>query len=298
VLAAVIRRTEGRDVEPSVARRLWLRFEPYHASVYFAPEAAGEYAAIGLTDGRMGYFASRSAAVGAVGPGVVTALFFNFAPALVRRALPEAWTHATPQRVGQARLAVADAALRRLLGDDVGSDAVRQAADLAMAAVAGAGEAGRPLFAAHADLEVPHDAHLRLWHAVTCLREHRGDGHIATLVAGNLDGCEANVVAVATGLAPAEQRTRRGWTEQEWAAAQQRLAHRGLLGADGRLTPGGTLARDAIEAQTDALALQPYTALGEDGCARLLAALEPIARRLDTAGVMPYPNPVGLPRAF
>jgi hypothetical protein len=281
-----------------MARRLWLRFEPYHASVYFAPEAAAEYAAIGLTDGRMGYFATRSAAVGAVGAGVVTALFFNFAPALVRRALPQAWIHATPQRAIQARLAVADATLRRLLGDDVDSEAVRQAADLAMAAVASATASGRPLFAAHADLEVPQAPHLRLWHAVTCLREHRGDGHIATLVAGNLDGCEANVVAVATGLAPAEQRTRRGWTEQEWASAQQRLVDRGLLGADGRLTPGGTMARDAIEAQTDALALQPYTALGDADSERLLAALEPIARRLDAAGVIPYPNPVGLPRAF
>ena len=285
-------------MNPSLARRMWLRFEPYHATVYFAPETAAEYTAAGLKGGWMGYFASRSAALGPVGAGPVTAMFFNFAPAMVRRALPDAWTFSTPARVREARLTVADAALRRLLGDLVGDPAVEQAAELATAAVDGAAEAGRPLFAAHAELDVPDDAHLRLWHAVTCLREHRGDGHLAALVAGELDGCEANVVAVAAGLAPAEQRTRRGWTEEEWAEAEQRLSHRGLLGADGRLTPGGTMARDAIEAQTDALAAQPYVALGDDRCARLLDALEPIARRLDDAGAMPYPNPVGVPRAF
>lgn len=117
-------------------------------------------------------------------------------------------------------------------------------------------------------------------------------------MAGDLDGCEANVVAVAAGLAPAEQRIRRGWTEQEWSAADQRLRERGLLGADGRLPPGGTMARDAIEAQTDALALQPYSAIGDDAPQRLLTALGPITRRLVDAGAVPYPNPVGVPRPF
>ena len=285
-------------MNPSAARRLWLRFEPYHAAVYFAPETAAEYSAAGLKGGWMGYFASRSAALGPVGAGPVIGLFFNFAPVMVRRALPDAWAMSTPQRVLEARLTVADAALRRLLGDLLGSDVVKQAADLAMAAVDSAAEAGRPLFAAHAELDVPDEPHLKLWHAVTCLREHRGDGHVSALVAAELDGCEANVVAVAAGLAPAEQRTRRGWTEEEWATAEQRLSHRGLLGADGRPTPGGTRARDAVEAQTDALATQPYARMGDDRCARLHDALEPIARRLDAAGAMPYPNPVGVPRAF
>lgn len=285
-------------MNPSLARQLWLRFEPYHATVYFAPETADEYSATGLKGWWMGYFASRSAALGPVGAGPVVALFFNFAPVMVRRALPDAWTFSTPQRVLDARLAVVDTALRRLLGDLLGSEVVAQAAELAMAAVDSAIEAGRPLFAAHAEVDVPDEPHLKLWHAVTCLREHRGDGHISALVAADLDGCEANVVAVASGLAPAEQRTRRGWTEQEWAAAEQRLSQRGLLGADGRLTPGGTMARDATEAQTDMLAVQPYLALGEERCSRLLDALEPIARQLDAAGAMPYPNPVGVPRPF
>lgn len=285
-------------MNPALARRLWLHFEPYHASVYFAPEAAHEYAAAGLKGWWMGYFASRSAALAPVGPGVVTALFFNFAPQMVRRALPDAWSFSDRDRVLQARLTVVDLALRRLLGDLVGSDHVATAADLAMAAVGGAVESGRPLFAAHAELDIPTEPHLQLWHAVTCLREHRGDGHVAALLSARLDGCEANVVAVGSGMAPAEQRTFRGWSQDEWAAATQRLVDRGLLGSDGSPTADGTLARDAIEAQTDVLALQPYAVLGDARCEQLLAALQPIARRLHGAGEMPYPNPVGVPPAF
>lgn len=285
-------------MNPSLARRMWLLSEPYHASVYFAPEATDEYAAAGLKGYWMGYFASRSAALGPIGPGVVTALFFNFGPGMVQRALPDAWSFSTPDKVLAARLRVADAALRRLLGDMMHDDVVAQAADLALAAVQGATVSGRPLFAAHAELDAPGEPHLRLWHALTCLREHRGDGHVATLIGAELDGCEANVLIAAAGLVPAEQRTRRGWSDQDWAAATERLTRRGLLGADGTPTPGGTVSRDAIEAQTDQLALQPYAALGEERAGHLLTVMEPIARRLAEGECLPYPNPVGVPRAF
>ncbi|MDZ7733198.1 MAG: hypothetical protein U5R31_08820 [Acidimicrobiia bacterium] len=58
-----------------------------------------------------------------------------------------------------------DAILRRLLGDDVGSAEVGEAAALAReAAETAAGHvAGRPLFAAHAALPWPDEPHLMLW---------------------------------------------------------------------------------------------------------------------------------------
>src|SRR4051812_37123976 len=46
------------------ARRAWQVFEPYHAVIYFAPEARAAYTAAGLKGFWMGYFASRSAALG------------------------------------------------------------------------------------------------------------------------------------------------------------------------------------------------------------------------------------------
>jgi hypothetical protein len=286
-------------VNPSTARRLWKLLEPYHAVVYFAPEVNDLYAAAGTKGYWMGYFASRSAAMGPVGPGVVTATFFNFAPGMVRRAIPDAWAFSSPDAMLAARLEVADRALRRLLGDMVDDDAVGEAADLALTAAEAGDPAGRPLYAAHVAQTAPREPHLRLWHAATCLREHRGDGHVAMLLTSALDGCEANVIAAAAGVVPADvQASRRGWGPEEWDAARQRLIDRGLLDGNGEPTPGGAAARDAVEAQTDALALPPYEVLDTDGAQRLEALLEPIARRLLDGDSMPYPNPVGVPRPF
>src|SRR5580704_6081932 len=123
------------DVSVSVARRAWTLFEPIHAIVYFAPEAPEHYKAAGLRGGWMGYFASRSAPMGAVTPDLVTAVFHSFQPAMVARAIPDAWHFSSPQLALAARLAVANAALRRLWGGDVESDDVAEAASAAMAIV-------------------------------------------------------------------------------------------------------------------------------------------------------------------
>src|ERR1044072_6299455 len=59
---------------PSAARRLWPAFETYHAHIYFVPEAAEAYRALGLKGGWMGYFASRSAALGPASPRLAAGL--------------------------------------------------------------------------------------------------------------------------------------------------------------------------------------------------------------------------------
>ena len=41
------------------ARALWWRIEPYHAAVYFTPDAKATFQAVGLKGFWMGYFASR-----------------------------------------------------------------------------------------------------------------------------------------------------------------------------------------------------------------------------------------------
>jgi Helix-turn-helix family len=54
-------------------------------------------------------------------------------------------------------------------------------------------QTGRPLAAVKAERTVPDEPLARLWHAATLLREHRGDGHVAALIAARLDGAEALV---------------------------------------------------------------------------------------------------------
>ena len=100
----------------------------------------------------------------------------------------------------EARLALVDTALRRILGDDVlGSPEVVEAERLARLAAEGCTPEGRPLYAGHASLDYPDAPHLALWHSLTLLREFRGDGHIAALVAAENDGCDAIVMHVAAG---------------------------------------------------------------------------------------------------
>ena len=86
-------------VEPTTPRRAWLALEAVHAVTYFAPESRAALADLGLRGFWMGYFAGRAAPLGPVGPGVVEATFFNFHPAMVRRAIPDAWTFASPESV-------------------------------------------------------------------------------------------------------------------------------------------------------------------------------------------------------
>ena len=78
------------------------------------------------------------------------------------------------------------------------------------------------------------------WQACTALREHRGDGHTAALLANGLSGLESHLLAAATKAIPtAVLRENRGWSEEEWGGALEALRVRGLLHGDGRATDTG-----------------------------------------------------------
>jgi hypothetical protein len=264
--------------------------EPFHAMAYFAPETEEHLVAAGVKRGRMCYFAGRAAAMGAVGPGVVVASFYNFSPSLVARHLPAAWSLAAPAAVVRARYAAVDAALRRMLGDDaVGSAEVAEAAGLARRAVGAVTVEGRPIAAAHLDLPWPEAPHLVLWHAVTVLREHRGDGHVALLVEAGLSGLEALVTHTASGrgfVAPFAMASR-GWSREEWDAGVAGLVERGLLAADGSPTPEGAALRKRLEDDTNRLGAAPWLHLGAEGTARLGEIGGRLAAALVEAGCFP-----------
>ena len=274
------------DVDATIAHKQHRTLEPYHAVVYFSTEAADAYAALGITERQMGYFASRAAPMGPVPAEVVIATFFNFAPAEVRRWIPAAWAIASPAQLLDARLAGIDGTLRRILGDDVlGGADVAEAAALARAAASACRPEGRPLFAGHLSLPWPEPAHLELWHALTLLREHRGDGHIACLVEQDVNGCEALVLHGAMGEVPAAiLQTSRARTDDEWADTIVGLQQRGWLDAEGALTAAGRAARQAVEDRTDELAVAPWRHLGGSGCDRLRQLVRPLSRAIVESG--------------
>jgi Helix-turn-helix family len=243
----------------------------------------------------MGYFAARSAPLGIVPPEVVTAIFYNFAPERVAKALPAAWQIAGPEAALRARLESAVAALRRYgLSAD---ENVTAAAALAGKAAREAPLDGRPLFAANRALPWPDDPLAALWHAATLLREQRGDAHVAVLAAAGISGRECNVLHSAAGGVPRDYIARtRDYDEAAWRHHEQQLAERGLLNDDGSITAAGQELKDAIESTTDALSLSALDALSDDEVEALFQALTPITRAVVAGGDVPPMTPMNLRR--
>ena len=309
---------------------MWTLFEPVHAVTYFTAEARSAYEQAGLRGFWRGYFAGRAAPLGVAGAGgavaaptgtvaaptgaasaaVVTASFFNFAPAFVARAIPGVWELITPEEALRVRLAGATEGLGRLLAGREAEAAA--AADLLWRAIGELDFSGRVLAAANAALPVlpgedvaassgfsASSASLaaaglgRLWQAATLLREHRGDGHFAALAAADIDGCEAVVLRCCLDLRREDMQPVRGWTDEAWDGALSRLAARGWVGADGALTSAGREAHAAVEDATDRAASRPWARLGPEATAEIAAALTPLARAC--AAALPYPSPIGVP---
>jgi hypothetical protein len=299
---------------------MWTLFEPVHAVTYFTADSRSAYEQAGLRGFWRGYFAGRAAPLGAVSAAVVTASFFNFAPAFVGRAIPGVWDLVTPEEALRARLDGAVAALRGLLAGREAEAAA--AADLLWRAVGELDFPGRVLSAANAALPVPGDGLARLWRAATILREHRGDGHFAALAAADIDGCEAVALRCLMDMKRENLQPVRGWTDEAWEHALARLAARGWADGDGTnsrngrtdrdggdsgdsgvgrdsgdgaltLTSAGREAHAAVENATDEAAARPWAKLGPAATAEIAAALTPISQAC--ASVLPFPSPIGLP---
>ncbi len=272
-------------------RAFWQAVEAIHDVVYFAPDARERFEALGLMGFWMGYVASRSAALGTPSATTVTALFHGFSPALIGRALPDAWSLASRDDILAARLDLARDALAPALE---GAETAKIARELRLV-TRGLDFAGKPLAAAHLDLPAPEDVVGQIWHAATVIREYRGDCHIAVLTAAGLDGATANALAAVAGLVPVEQRERRGWTEDQWSDAVGRLGVRGWVDVSGAITGTGRAARAQIEDTTDRVCAAGFD---RESTARAISvedAIVAVARSIGELGVIRYPNPTGVP---
>jgi hypothetical protein len=262
-----------------------------HSTIYFATESSRRFSELGLEHQRMQYFASRSAPMGAVGAKVVAATFFNFNPELIAKSIPAAWAIASPADVTRVRYQIVDALIPRILGEQrVGSpEFAHSVAIVRRTAEAIPNADGRPLYAGHAEIDWPQTPHAQLWHAITLLREYRGDGHIAALVTHGLSGIEALIthVATGTGFDPEFGRRLRGWSQQQWDDAVDELRQRALLDDAGQLTDAGNDLRAGIEDLTDELAYAPWQTVSDDDMQELVVLGEIIRDGVRSAGVFP-----------
>ena len=269
-----------------VARRLFELTEPISLVNFFSPEPDDAMAALGFSNYWDGYFAGRSGPLGRVPAEVVHAAFYNFADGEVARHIPKVWDTTTPEAAHAARERGCVAALRRILGDLVETPGLARAAELLAKASVSAPTEGRVMYAGLRTLPMPEEPVARLWHAANMLREHRGDGHVAALVSEQIGGTEAHVLsALDMGIYPAESFGRiHHLPKARLAEVMNGLRSRGLVDASGRFTDDGRATKDRIEALTDALAAAPYAGLEPAELDQLVAALDPISRRLEATG--------------
>ena len=273
------------SVPDAVARRLHGLVEPIHLVTYFSEEPTDALMALGLRNYWDGYFAGRAAPLGRVPAGVVHAVFYNFAEGEVARHIPRVWETATPEEALAARERGSVAALRRILGDLADAPVLTRAAELATTAATGAPTEGRALYAALRTVPLPGEPVARLWHAATLLREHRGDGHIAALVAEGIGGTEAHVLHALSEGTPAEKFGRvHHLPAAQLAAVVDGMRARGLIEESGWLSDAGRETKERIESLTDVLAAPTYASLTPAELSQLIADLKPISAVLDAAG--------------
>lgn len=264
--------------------------EPFHSILYFAQEAMEAYEGLGLEPRGQGYVAGRCAPMGPIGPAAAAAVFYNFKPDLFSFALPGAWDIASPTQVLQARAQAMEALYQRV---DAPTDGLEEATDLARTAAAATTTAGRPLAAANKAVPAPGTPFADLWQAMAVVREYRGDGHVALLTAEGVGPVEALVLY--SGFQERVSRrflqSTRLWDDEEWGEAEGKLRQEGLWGEDG-LTKAGAEQRERLEQRTDELAIEPWEALGPQGCLRLFDLMQPILVALNDAEAFPRPAAV------
>src|ERR1700677_2253090 len=86
-----------------------------------------------------------------------------------------------------------------------------------------------------------------MWRLADQLREYRGDAHTAAWTSAGLDATEVGLLTeLYWGLPMRSYIRTRAWTDEQLAAAEDRLAERGFL-VDGAFTPEGRALREAVE---------------------------------------------------
>ncbi|MFI9388061.1 MarR family transcriptional regulator [Kutzneria sp. NPDC052558] len=251
--------------------------EPIATITYSAvPNEA--FLAVGMRNYWDGYFAGRAAPLGLAPAEVVHAVFYNFADGEVARHIPWVWGKITPQEAIAVREQGSATALRQTLGELADSPDLVRIAELATRAATSAPTEGRALYAGLRALAVPAEPVAQLWHAATLLREHRGDGHNAALLAHGIGGTEAHVLlALSLGMKAEEFGRIHHLPKAHLAAVVTGLHARGLVTPAGVFTDTGRATKQRIEALTDDLAAPAYTVLSADELDELIAGLEPIA---------------------
>jgi hypothetical protein len=270
-----------------LTRRLAKAAEPLHSCAYYADEVK-RFTEFGFSGWWHAYFAYRAAPMGAVSAQEVTVAFYNFAPRMVKKAVPSCWEVMSPRNVRQQQIQIMEEALHRIFKDDVPDRRAGYAAEALRETLTGLETSGRPLYEAWGTESWPESVLLSLWHAATLLREYRFDGHNDALRQADISGLGCHLMMAADGRGtPTVIQTIRGWTPTEWQLEAEKLRSRGWITAEGLHTELGRSVRRDIELATDHNAELVVADLGEQRSEKVLGALEGIAGFLIKTGTVP-----------
>jgi hypothetical protein len=262
-------------------------------SVYFSPECHANYVDVGfapspasrggvaMPDG-VAYATSRGALLGDANGRVVAAAFGVFEPLAIAASVDQGRTITSAATVLAARESGAVAQLERVLGaDPVGRTRVeavlrRAVDDLAVGPRAlAAGASAAPI------LDHPLGPIFRFGDII---REFRGDSHNAAWAAAGLDATQIGLLTELFWGLPLRSYSRtRGWSTEQFDAAEEALRTRGWIAADGAFTTAGRAAREDIEIATDAQMGPIMRRVGDDA-GDLIALLAPWGAAIRSAG--------------
>jgi len=287
------------------ARALGGALEPFVGQVYFSRECHQNYAALGLqpSPGEMNgvalpegvaYFTSRGSLMGQVPGELVAAAFAVFNPIVVIPSVTAGWQVTDATTICAARRNGAIAQLERIIGAKPGGVAnIRPILERAVSVLR---PEGRPLYAGTLSQQVPDSDLGACWHFGDMLREYRGDSHTAAWIAAGLDATEIGLLTELFWGLPLKSYSRtRGWSEDDYTAAIDRLMSRGLI-ADGAFTAKGRELRESVEVRTDDQMRGVLAIIGDD-FARLVEVLGTWSRAVQAMKGYPESGPHELAEA-
>lgn len=287
------------------ARALGGALEPFIGQVYFSRECHERYVALGFaaSPGEMNgvampemvsYFTSRGSLMGQVPGELVAAAFAVFNPAVVVPAVTAGWAITDAKTVCAARREGAVAQLQRIIGAHPAG--IDEARSILARAVSVLRPEGRPLYAGTLSQTVPEDSLAACWHFGDMLREYRGDAHTAAWISAGFDATEIGLMTELFWGLPLKSYSRtRGWSDDDFRAAIDRLTSRGLI-VDGAFTPAGRAAREQVEHATDVQMTGALQAMGDD-LDRLLGLLTAWSQSVQTHKGYPASGPHELAEA-
>ena len=289
-----------------LSRTLGQVIEPIAGQVYFSPECHANYVGLGFAPSpgsssagvampeMDSYFTSRGSVMGQVPGEVVAATFAVFNPDIVVPAVTRGGTLTDARSICAARDAGAIGQLERILGPS--PDGVQRARELLQRAAGALRPEGRPLYAGLLSQSTPATELGATWRLGDMLREYRGDAHTGSWTSAGFDATEIGLLSeLYWGLPMRSYSRTRGWTNEQFDAAAERLAARGLVG-DAALTDEGRRVREEIELATDLQMRAAVEALGDD-CDELFAILAPWADAVRAAHGYPAAGPQDLAEA-